>query len=390
MSQWNVSRRAFLRASTSLVAPGALLVAAPKYSEASQPSPGALYALLNQPGPGLVAVYVRAKDGTLSPSALVYTGGMGLGDGPDNEGLQSQGALILGPGNRYLYAVNGGSGDISVFAVVPRGLSLIQLVRSGGPRPISLTISGGTLYALNYDRLAMPAQGGNIVGFRVGKDGKLTQLANSARPLSGIGTNPGQVAFSPDGRHLAVTEKATNQLLTYLVEGNGYASGPSVFPSAGGFPFSLAFGPNGLLVVADDFNDVPGAGAASSYHGLPDGRLTYVSGPVPNFQDGTCWVVVSANGRFAYVANTNNSVLTAYVIGGGGGLTRLDPNGFTAFTGGFKARDLAFGGGGAYLYALNSGSGSIAAFNVLRDGHLGPIQLIGGLPAPGSNGLAAY
>ena len=74
--------------------------------------------LLNQPDPKLVAVSARASNGTLTPSALVSAGGLGMGEGPDHEGLPSQGALILGPGQRTLDAVHGGSGDISVFSVV--------------------------------------------------------------------------------------------------------------------------------------------------------------------------------------------------------------------------------------------------------------------------------
>jgi 6-phosphogluconolactonase (cycloisomerase 2 family) len=392
MARNDSTRRAFLRTAGTLITPGLILSASPAARAANRrPQPGAVYALTNSPGGNLVAVFARAADGTITLVNAASTGGAGLGDGPDREGLQSQGALILGPENRRLYAVNGGSDDISVFAVNPRGgLSLIQTVGSGGPRPISLSIHGGLLYALNYDRLAMPPQGGNITGFRVTGKGLLTPLANSARPLSGIGTNPGQVAFSPDGRVLAVTEKATNQILTYTVDGRGFAAGPRAFPSLSDFPFSLAFSPDGVLVVADDFEDVPTRGAASSFQVARGGTLTHASGPVPNFQDGTCWVVAGADGRFAHVVSTNNGVLTTYVIGPEGGLTRLDANGFTAFSGGLKPRDLAFGGDGAYLYVLNSASGSVGGFRVLGDGHLAPLALVGGLPFPGSNGLAAF
>lgn len=394
MSRDNSSRRGFLRDSSALMVPGLLLAASnPAHAARRRPmhsNTGAVFALANTVGVNLVTVFVRAANGTLTPSAQVPTGGVGVGDGPDKEGLQSQGALALSPDHRHLYAVNGGSESISVFSVTPYGLALIQVIGSGGHRPISLTLHGGLLYVLNYDRLATPAQGGSIVGFRVGGNGRLSPLANSARPLNGVGTNPGQVAFSPDGRILALTEKATNQILTYTVDRRGYASNPRAFPSLSDFPFSLAFGPDGLLVVADDFEDVPTRGAASSFLASDNGAVAHVSGPVPNHQDGTCWIVITPDGRFAISSSTNNSVLSTYRIGPGGALSLLDPSGFTAISGGLKPRDLAFGGDGAYLYALNSASGTVGCFSVLGDGHLAPIGLAVGLPDIGSNGLAAY
>ncbi len=391
MSRLKSSRRDFLRDASSLIVPSMLLAGSTRaLAKAPRPSAGAVYALTNSASGNAVVVFLRAANGALTQAKMVSTGGLGLGDGPDSEGLQSQGALVLGPGRNHLYAVNGGSDTISVFVVKPRGLSLVQKIASGGHTPISLTVHGNILYALNYDRQAMPARGGNITGFLVHDDGRLAPLANSSRPLSGVGTNPGQVAFSLDGKLLAVTEKATNQILTYTVDHHGKATGPQAFPSNSEFPFSLAFGPNDLLVVADDFDDVPTKGAASSFQGEFDGSLTHVSGPVPNHQDGSCWVVVSSQLRIAYVVNTNNSVISAYIIDANGGLSLLDGDGVTAHSGGIKPRDLAFSRNGRFLYVLNSGSGTVGGFAVMNDGHLQPLGVIGDFPAPGSNGLAAF
>jgi 6-phosphogluconolactonase len=350
---------------------------------------GAVYALTNAASGNAIAVFDRAANGMLTPAGLVPTGGLGIGDGPDAEGLQSQGALTLGEGNRFLYAVNGGSADISVFAVTRRGLALVQRVASGGDRPISLTVRGDLLYVLNYDRLATPPDSGNITGFRVNGHGRLTPLAGSTQGLGGVGTNPGEVLFSPDGRFLAVTEKATDQVATYALSRHGIAGPPVLHPSGGDFPFSLAFGRRGVLVEADDFQDVPGRGAATSFRTSGGGVLQPVSAAVRNFQDGTCWVVVTANGAFAYVANTNNAVISAYRIGADGSLSLLNADGVTAMTGGVKPRDLAFSSSGRFLYALNSASGTVAGFLVNTDGSLAPLGVVGSFPAPGPNGLAA-
>ena len=73
--------------------------------------------------------------------------------------LASQGSLVLSDDGRFLYAVNAGSNQISVFEVRKAGLRLIENQRSGGKRPISVTARGNLLYVLN--------EGGtpNIAGF---------------------------------------------------------------------------------------------------------------------------------------------------------------------------------------------------------------------------------
>ena len=52
---------------------------------------GAVYALTNAAAGNAVAIFDRGPDGKLTAGATVPTGGLGIGDGPDTEGLQSQG-----------------------------------------------------------------------------------------------------------------------------------------------------------------------------------------------------------------------------------------------------------------------------------------------------------
>ena len=373
-----------------------LSVAVPTVSEASersaQPKPvGAVYALTNATSGNGIAVFDRARDGSLTFSSIVSTGGLGIGDGPDGEGLQSQGALVLGSKNKYLYCVNAGNDTLSVFAVANNTLNVVQIISSGGHRPISIAIRNQLLYVLHYDRLAANPDTGNVTAFKIGLGGILKPLADSTRALIATGLNPGQIGFSPDGQILAMTCKNTNQIITYHVALNGTLDAPIVHPSAGGFPFSLAFAGKSFLLTADDFNDVAGAGAASSYHFGSSVDFNVLSAAVPNHQDGTCWIVVTPNSRYAFVDNTNNSVISGYKIGKQGFLTLVNADGKTSMTHGVKPRDLAFASKGKFLYALNSASGTVDAFKVAEDGSLTSIGAgaVGSFPAPGSNGLAA-
>jgi len=329
-------------------------------------APGAVYTLMNSTSGNAVAVFARAADGTLSAAGTVATGGTGTGSG-----LGSQGAVALSDDGRWLFAVNAGSNEVSIFRVGPAGLTLTSRFASGGSLPISLTVRHNLLYVLNA------GGSGDIAGFSLGSDGSATPLAGGALPLGGSG--PAEVAFSGDGRSLVVTEKNSNSIDVYAVGQDGIATGPKSFASAGGTPFGFAFGRPGELLVSE------AAGSASSYD-LEGGALGVVSGAVSTHQGAPCWLVVTPDGRFAYTANAHSGTISGFAVGQGGTLRLLDADGATATVGAGNV-DLALSGDGRFLYQLR-GAGPIVALRVENDGHL---TVLGGAGAmPGSvAGLAA-
>jgi 6-phosphogluconolactonase len=346
---------------------------------------GAVYVMTNQVA-NAVAVFKRAPDGTLSPAGMFSTGGSGNpvaqpGD-PPTDPLASQGSLILSEDNRFLFAVNAGSNEISALAVERAGLTLVDKVASGGVRPISVTVHGNLLYVLN--------EGGtpNITGFIVSNEGELSPLAGSTRPLSGgSAADPAEVSFSPGGELLVVTEKATNIIDTYTVGGDGLASGPLPNPSNGLTPFGFAFDRRANLIVSEAFGGAPNQSAVSSYTVSEDGTLSVVSGSVPDFQTAACWVVITNNGRYAFVSNTGSGTVSSYKLGAQGNLSLINP--VAANTGpGSSPIDMALDNSSRYLYVHAAGLQAVASFRVEADGSLTPIGVTGGLPF-GAQGIAA-
>ncbi|HEX4602170.1 MAG TPA: beta-propeller fold lactonase family protein [Gemmatimonadales bacterium] len=336
--------------------------------DAVQDGPGAVYTLTNQITGNTVVVFRRAADGTLSAVGSVATGGTGTG-----AGLGSQGAVALSADNRWLFAVNAGSNDVSVLRVDAETPSLASRTPSGGIGPISLSVHGQLLYVLNA------GGAGNITGFTVGPDGALAPIAGSTRALSGAAVGPAQVAFSPNGRTLVVTEKTTNRLDVFPVDANGVAGALSSVASAGGTPFGFAFGQRNLLFVSE------AAGSASSYSLEHGGTLQVVSGAVLTQQAAPCWAVVTEDGRFGYTANARGGSISGFAVAPSGAITLLDANGATAIVG-TGATDLALSLDSRYLYDLVGRN--IVALRVEADGHLATTGTIGGLPA-GTVGLAA-
>ena len=333
--------------------------------------PGAVYTLTNQVGGNAVAVFTRAADGRLTAAGTVSTGGTGTG-----ASLGSQSAVTLSDDGRWLFAVNAGSNDVSVFSVSPAGLALASRTASGGTLPISLTVHGNVLYVLNAGGT------GNISGFAVGTSGALTAIAGATLPLSGPSVGPAQVAFSPDGRRLVVTEKNTNRLDVYAVDANGVASGPTTTPSAGGTPFGFSFGLRNELFVSE------AAGSASSYVLDPSGNVTLVSGAVSTHRGAPCWAVVTNDGRIGFTGNGAGSV-SAFAIAPDRAISLVDANGGTALIGA-GINDIALSHDSRYLYVLQTGGAqAIHAFRVQADGHLTALGPIAGLPT-GTRGLAAF
>ncbi len=220
----------------------------------------------------------------------------GTGIGTD---LDTQGGLRLSSDHRFLYAVNAGSDDVTVFSVNGTQLTFLQKVYAGD-EPNSLTINRNLLYVLDGS-----VAGNGIRGFKVASDGTLTPLPHSFRLLSSPIAVPGQVEFSPNGRLLLVTQKTTNVLLSpqsaidvFRVDSNGLASAvPQREASHGVRPFSLAFRNDGRLLVAESFNAAPGRSAVSSYRVSANGRLGVTSGSIRNRQTDTCWIVITKDGR---------------------------------------------------------------------------------------------
>jgi 6-phosphogluconolactonase (cycloisomerase 2 family) len=307
-------------------------------------------------------MYTRGADGSLPWVGSVSTGGAGAGSS-----LGSQGALALSDDGRWLFAVNAGSNDVSAFQVSAGGLSLTSRVTSGGIRPISLTVHGDLLYVLNA------GSDGNISGFTVGTDGVLAPISGSTRALSGSAVGPAQVSFSPTGRWLVVTEKATNRLDVYAVGSNGVASAAITTASAGGTPFGFAFGHRDELFVSE------AAGSASSYVIDGNGGLSAASAAVLTHQGAPCWAVVTKNGKFGYTANAQGGSISGYAIDNDGSIGLIDADGRTAVVGGGNI-DLAVSGNSRYLYQLN-GNRSISGFRIEADGHLTAVGNIAGLPA---------
>src|SRR4029077_7683457 len=125
----------------------AVLVASISYSVATQAQlarqsqPGAVFVMNNSAGRNEVLSFTRAADGSLQQAGTFATGGRGTGGVTDP--LESQGSLTLSQDHSLLFAVNGGSGEVSVFQVRGANLFLVDKMLSVGAEPHAMGQRGG-------------------------------------------------------------------------------------------------------------------------------------------------------------------------------------------------------------------------------------------------------
>lgn len=334
-----------------------------------------VYVMTNEVSGNALLEYKRTEEGYLVLHTAYNTGGTGTGGG-----LGNQGAVIYTKDESALLAVNPGSNSISSFRVTGNGLQHRSTVSSGGMRPVSVAQYNDLVFVLNAGGM------GNISGFRLGNNKRLTPIANSTRPLSSSTAGAAQISFVQNGRVLVVTEKATNKIITYTVNEWGIPGVMHSIVAANTTPFGFDTGNDGKIFVSEAAGGAPGASTLSSYNVAANGMISLVAGPIGANQSAACWVVITKNGQYAYTTNTASNNISNFNVNTSTGSVSV--NTAVAATSGAGPIDADLSNDSKFLYVLNGAGNSITGYAVGANGSLTYMQTITGLP-PGANGLAA-
>jgi 6-phosphogluconolactonase len=376
------------------------------------PPANAVYTLSNSATGNAVFGFTRAADGTLTPMSAAFPA-LGLGSGA---ALGSQSALVYDKDKDRLYAVNAGDNSFSIFPVNTDGSlgTAVNVSTTGiasgtllGPK--SITYSGNTVYVL-FEGSATVAS--KIAGWTISESGgtlSATAIAGSVLPLSSAtkGVDPAEIAFSPNGNWLIVTEKQTGDggtvtgsgsIDTFSVGATGLATNAKYNATAAlpgvatlqSVPYGFAFQGSTLIISEAGSNGV--------------GAYSYTSGVVapivaiPQFlatgpdatQVAPCWVAVT--GSTAFVSNAKGPNISGFSVGTGGALAKLlSPvdGSVVASTGTATAgpSDESISADGKFLYVLNSGVPSLGIFAIASSGLLSQVGI--GDYAPATTKLPA-
>jgi 6-phosphogluconolactonase (cycloisomerase 2 family) len=325
---------------------------------------GFVYVQTNDAEHNEVVVFGRAADGALERLSGYLTGGKGSG-APH---LPSQSSVVLAGGR--LFVTNAVSDDVTVFAVEGAGLRALDRIPSAGSTPRSVAVRGDWVYVLN-----------------TGDEPGIARLGAEAIALP-AGSDPAQVAFTPDGRTLLVTDRASDSIHAFAVGEDGALGALVTHPSSGATPYGFDVTADGVLVVTEAAGAQVGKASASSYKLDGPAQLAPVSGAVGNTRSEVCWAVISNDGRFAFVTNFGDGTISTYAIGADGSIELREAVAATTVDGGPGVRDEALSSDGQYLYALHADTGRVFGWKVGAEGSLAALGSSNGLPLTAA-GLAA-
>jgi len=275
-----------------------------------------------QPGQNAVLALREGRDGSLHEIGKFLTGGTGQanpmqGLGPDDSDQE----VAASRDGRFLFAVNQGSNSVAVFRIHHDGrLTRVGTYDSGGTQPVSLGLAGDRLYVTNRGDAVQgdtATIAPNYTGFNVNKNGSLSAIPNSTVTLP-VGLSPSQTLISPDGHFVFGDNFAipgTTPPLANTIDPFRIASDGTLQPAPGGpvgpgtTLLGLAVHPTQRII----YGGLTGTAQVGVFTYDANGSVTFVRA-VADQGKGPCWTLVSADGKFLYVANTGTNSIGVYSL----------------------------------------------------------------------------
>ncbi|WP_406090857.1 lactonase family protein [Streptomyces sp. NBC_01013] len=280
-------------------------------------------------------------------------------------GVENPSYLAVHPTGGTLYAVDEQeNGGVTAVALTGGTFRVLGTRATGGAGPCHLSVhpGGQWLFSANYTS-------GSVAVHPLAADGSVgerTDLVAHTAPAPGPGQDgphAHQILTAPDGGHVLAVDLGNDTVYTYRFdEERGtltQSSYAALRPGAG--PRHLTFHPGGrhayLACELDNTVVVCGYEPAT-------GALTPGTPQSTGTGEGTSYpsqLLVTADGRFAYLANRGHNSLTRYAVEDGGATLRLLD---TVPVGGDFPRHTAFSPDGTLLLAANQRSGTVTSFRV--------------------------
>ncbi|OIK29506.1 6-phosphogluconolactonase [Streptomyces malaysiense] len=328
----------------------------------------------------------RSADRSGGPRPLylgTYTSVPGGGTGIGLASYDPESGLITGSGTLT------GVPDPSYLAVHPDGRTLyavderqdggVTAVRLGDRRVLGTRSTGGagtchlSVHPSGRWLLSAAYGSGSVAVHPIDASGALgerTDLVTHGSPAPGPGQegpHAHQFRTGPDGRHLLAVDLGTDTVYTYRLDAakGTLAEAGQAHTRPGAGPRHLTFHPGGryayLANETDDTVVVCAYDPATGRLAIGEPQSTGATGDVTNYP---AQLLVTANGRYAFLANRGHNSLARYAVEAGGARLRLLG---TVPVGGDFPRQIAFSPDGRLLFAANQRSGTVTVFQVDAD-----------------------
>lgn len=262
---------------------------------------------------------------------------------------------LIHPSGKFLYVLDGGSGDITLYSISsPSGaLSVIGCPHCDALSPSGMAIdpTGQLLFVTNLDP-------GTVTPYTINPS--TGDLTKGAAVGAGRDSRPVQPVVDPTGRYLYVADSNTGQVSGFLINGGALTSVPSSPFTAGFGPSSVATSRTAVFVANQNSGDI------SVYQFGPGGSLTPAGLPVPTGGNPTS-IAVDPTGNYIYVANQMQLVAFNTTPNGAYPLTYV-----RAYNAGTTPTFVAVDPEGNFVYVVNSSSNDVSGFAISAGGTLIP------------------
>jgi 6-phosphogluconolactonase len=329
---------------------------------------GAAYAVTVSTQPSGPAQYCRVTAGTGTASANVTSVAVNC--------------LVTG---QFLYTADYSGGKITGYSINPTSGLLTSTgsdVNDGThPAAVSLAPNGKWAFSASDN-------GTKIHAFTINPTtGTLTEMGNSPIDntfFTAAGHPFPDIAVDPHSKFLYLASLNDNLVAGFSIDPTTGSLSPmsQAFPAGSGAGAIPAFSPDGKFLYV--MNQYPTAGMAvgdsvSGYSINPTtGELTAIATPWVTGGTNPTWIAFRPDGKFAYVANSNNynnnagtGSISVFSVDATGALTAVG----TPVTTEKIPSDITLDSSGTHLYVPNRGSHSISQFAI--DPTLGTLTPIG-------------
>ncbi|AXE90624.1 lactonase family protein [Streptomyces sp. Go-475] len=316
------------------------------------------------PRPLYLGTYTSAEGGGKGIGLAEYDPATGRITGTGTlTGVGDPSYLAIHPDRRTLYAVDERE-DGAVTAVRLSDRKVLGSRSTGGAAPCHLSVhpGGRWLFSANYGS-------GSVAVHPIDASGALgerTDLVTHSSPPPGPGQegpHAHQIITSPDGGHVLAVDLGTDTVYTYRLDEKAgtltEVTRARTRPGAG--PRHLTFHPGGRYAYLAD--EVDNTVAVCSYDPA-SGRVRVGEAQSTGTGPGTSYpaqILVTPNGRYAYLANRGDNSLTRYAIEADGARLKLLD---TVPVDGDFPRQIALSPEGTLLFAANQKSSTVTVFHV--------------------------
>lgn len=201
-----------------------------------------------------------------------------------------------------------------------------------------------------YVAQAGPLNGiGDVAQFQMANDGTLKPLTPGTVTAGGASDdNASSVNVNPAGTYLFAENADSQTTSEYQITGNGSVALKATLSFES---FSMAFTHNGQLAI------ITNTAGVNSYSVDSSGNFVLIN-TVPGYGGS---VAIDPTGRFAYVADESNSIISEYSISATGNLAPLQPSNTQSTP--WLPFSIAISPGG-FLYSVDYGVGTITEYSI--------------------------